>query len=500
MKKGISIILSAILLFSTAVLLPAQKGLSVSAGAAVTGFSDRMTVGIKGSYYANINDAIKRINNIRYEACKEGVRNPSNPSKKLSLSDYHEIKWSAALERVARLRATESILFISHTRPNGEMCFTLDDDEVGSMYEVLAWNYSKDMVQGLNQFYEEKKDWVNQTAGVTGHYEAMIDPECYYVGLGGFYSDDCGYYRSCLCGRFAPNYSDVDETRGKATGVITVPVEVQTSIIKNPHIRSLTQSSFTVSAGSKIKLEFAANDGNSYNNLIFTENVIWSSSDPSVAFVDNTGTVNAMAGGTATIKAVTDNGYQASTKVTVKIAAPKISKIENTTDGVKVTWNKVAGAEKYRLYRKTGSGLWQKVGDTTSLSGLNKAVKSGTKYTYTVRCISKDAKSFTSDYDKTGKSITYIAAPKITTLENTASGVKITWSKVTGAAKYRLFRKTGSDGWKKVGDTTSTSCVNKVPNIPTRSAASLRTASLSQALITHRDGANSSSRPRRSPP
>ena len=114
------------------------------------------------------------------------------------------------------------------------------------------------------------------------------------------------------------------------------------------------------------------------------------------------------------------------------LATPKISKAESVYGGVKLTWNKVNGAAKYRVYYK-GSKGWTKMVDTTSTSYIDKDVSSGRNYTYTVRCISADGKSFTSGYDSKGTTVKYIAAPEISKLENVNGGVKITWNKVNGA-------------------------------------------------------------------
>ncbi len=146
------------------------------------------------------------------------------------------------------------------------------------------------------------------------------------------------------------------------------------------------------------------------------------------------------------------------------LSTPKITSLSNDFDGIKT------GAAKYRVYRKTGSGSWTKLGDTTKTYWVNKAVRSGTKYTYTVRCVSKDGKSFTSGYDSKGKSITYIAAPKISKLQNISSGV-------TGAAKYRVYRKTGSGSWTKLGDTTKTYWVNKAVKSGTKYTYTVRCVS-----------------------
>ena len=141
------------------------------------------------------------------------------------------------------------------------------------------------------------------------------------------------------------------------------------------------------------------------------------------------------------------------------LATPKISKAESVYGGVKLTWNKVNGAAKYRVYYKGRKG-WTRMVDTTSTSYIDKDVSSGKNYTYTVRCISADGKSFTSGYDSKGKSVKYIAAPEISKLENVNGGVKISWGKVSGATKYRVYYK-GRKGWTRMVDTTSTSYIDK---------------------------------------
>ena len=141
------------------------------------------------------------------------------------------------------------------------------------------------------------------------------------------------------------------------------------------------------------------------------------------------------------------------------LATPKISKAESVYGGVKLTWNKVNGAAKYRVYYKGRKG-WTRMVDTTSTSYIDKDVSSGRNYTYTVRCISADGKSFTSGYDSKGTTVKYVAAPEISKLESVNGGVKISWGKVSGATKYRVYYK-GSKGWTKMVDTTSTSYIDK---------------------------------------
>ena len=153
------------------------------------------------------------------------------------------------------------------------------------------------------------------------------------------------------------------------------------------------------------------------------------------------------------------SGYDSKGKSVKYISAPKITKAESVDGGVKISWGKSNGAEKYRVYYK-GSKGWTRMVDTTSTSYIDKDVSSGKNYTYTVRCINSSATKFTSGYDSKGKSVKYISAPKITKAESVDGGVKISWGKSNGAEKYRVYYK-GSKGWTRMVDTTSTSYIDK---------------------------------------
>ncbi len=136
--------------------------------------------------------------------------------------------------------------------------------------------------------------------------------------------------------------------------------------------------------------------------------------------------------------------------------APTISKLENTTGGIKLSWNKITGVYGYRVYQKTSNG-WKRIKDTTSTSFTDSAVSANQTKTYTIRCIDKKGKTI-SGFNSKGWSKKYTAAtPKITKLKNTSKGVSVTWNKVTGVYGYRLYRKYAGGSWTRVKDTTSTS-------------------------------------------
>lgn len=137
------------------------------------------------------------------------------------------------------------------------------------------------------------------------------------------------------------------------------------------------------------------------------------------------------------------------------LSAPKFS-LSNAADGVKISWDKVNRAAKYRVYYY-GSRGWTRMVDTKETSYIDKDVSSNHTYTYTVRCINESGTAFTSDY-RAGKSIKYYAAPKLT-LSNAEDGVSIKWNAVSGASKYRVYYR-GRNGWTKLADTTGTSVLD----------------------------------------
>ena len=222
------------------------------------------------------------------------------------------------------------------------------------------------------------------------------------------------------------------------------------SLGKNPDSVKLNKTSATLFKGNKLTLSKTVTPANS--NQICT----WSSSNTKIATVSD-GVVTAKAAGTATITVKTSNGKSATCKVTVTstLPAPSVSSLTNTAGGIKLSWKKIDGAYGYRVYQKTSNG-WKRIKDTTATSYTDSAVSVNQTKTYTMRCIDKNGKTI-SGYNSKGWSKKYTpVAPTISKLENTTSGIKLSWNKITGVYGYRVYQKT-SNGWKRIKDTTSTS-------------------------------------------
>ena len=128
-------------------------------------------------------------------------------------------------------------------------------------------------------------------------------------------------------------------------------------------------------------------------------------------------------------------------KLSGQLDMPKLTKITAHNDGaITVTWGKVSGAYKYRVFRKLPDGKWKRMKDTTATSFKDTTCVGGTKYTYTVRCINK-AGDYVSPYDAKGISAT---AKRVSfTVQTTRTNVPIR----SGAGdKYEITGRIVSKG------------------------------------------------------
>ncbi len=130
----------------------------------------------------------------------------------------------------------------------------------------------------------------------------------------------------------------------------------------------------------------------------------------------------------------------------LKCSRTQVEKVTNGSKGVKVTWNKVSGADCYRVYRKTKNGEWKYLDSTKKTSFIDDTAKSGTKYYYSVRVKNEAGLSARSN----ALSRYYLEDPLLKSVTSTKSGVSVKWSKVTGAEGYIVYRKTGSGSYKRI--------------------------------------------------
>lgn len=265
--------------------------------------SGNILVGVSGSY-EQVSKAkiLKRINEIRKEACNKGYINPST-GKKLTSSDYVPIKWSSNLEWIAQLRAAECTVNESHARPNGLSCFSIRHGNEQSWAENLAWNYSG-LMAGIEQWYSEKNDWVTQNqSAVTGHYTSLINPNYKYIGLGSFVRSTGGWHG--VAGEFSSsNTGSVSQSKVKGSYVQTMEVgkkNVQKLSLSAPSSIKVKKTK-TLSISCKVAYPGIMGGTNTTTAKIL-KGVTWSSSKPSVLSINSKGKITAKKAGRATITA-----------------------------------------------------------------------------------------------------------------------------------------------------------------------------------------------------
>ena len=145
-------------------------------------------------------------------------------------------------------------------------------------------------------------------------------------------------------------------------------------------------------------------------------------------------------------------------------AAPRVT-IGNSSDSgkPKLTWAAVDGAAKYEIYRSTQQSTgFTLLGTTTSTSYVNTGAAVGKTYYYKVRALNVDgaAGAYSSTVSGAAKAVAP-AAPTVTMTYSDSGKPKLTWSAVSGAASYRVYRsESRGTGYSLLGTTTSTSYVN----------------------------------------
>ena len=289
-------------------------------------------MGLPGEYIADQQAVLDRINEIRREACEQGINNPET-GRPLTMDDYVPLKWSHELEEIARIRAAETSMTADHKRTNGGSWQSVDS-EYTYVGECAAWNFSSSATSGIDQWYSEKEDWLNGDEDGSGHYTTLIRPDMRYVGGGTFYST-CTEYPNTTLVEFYSTFagSGLDESFVDTTGECIQKLEVSEGKLQgDPYIMG-TLSGVKGDDRPLFLMSSAAYSG-AFNaktkDLLFVNDVNWSSSDSGIASVSSDGTVTAGKCGSATITALAGNGSSDTAEFTVDHVLQKVPAVEAT--------------------------------------------------------------------------------------------------------------------------------------------------------------------------
>ena len=167
-------------------------------------------------------------------------------------------------------------------------------------------------------------------------------------------------------------------------------------------------------------------------------------------------------------------------------AAPKVS-VSLYDHRVSLTWKKVAGADKYIVYRREyqpevkGWSDWTRIEDNLTKSGSydngyysvdkyndinsysDRSTKTGVWYIYTVRAANEGGRG---PYIPTEK-LYFLAAPELTSLEYNNKAITFKWEKVQGATGYIVYRRDLSswNEWEKIATTKNTTYIDKSADV-----------------------------------
>lgn len=154
----------------------------------------------------------------------------------------------------------------------------------------------------------------------------------------------------------------------------------------------------------------------------------------------------------------TKSDYSTVVYRTCDCAAPVVKGGNNASTGkVTLTWDKVSGAKEYVVYRANYSnGTYTKMFTTKNTSYTNTTANAGYTYYYKVKAISYKTAYADSAMSNMVTRTCDCAAPAVKIALNSDGHPKLTWDKVTGAEKYRVYRSTDGKNFSYYYTATAT--------------------------------------------
>ena len=365
-----------------------------------------------------------------------------NDAEKIVLTDLEKLSYDYALEQIAMRRAAELVLSFSHTRPDGTSCFSATYEGVSSWAENIAYGYPSAQ-SAFIAWSEEDYPYAGQ-----GHRRNMLDSDriaigiaCFYYGGRYYWVQEFGFTNSGIADPLPGAATGSGLSAPKLSSVTNVSGGVQIQWNPVPGADSYRVFYKTGDAGWK-------KAGDSYYNSF-----LWTGAKPGTTY---SFTVRCLDSSGSYASSYDKTGLSVTTPAaSTALAAPTVS-VSHAPTGIKVSWNKVSGAAKYKVYYKEAGGSWKAIGSTTATSYTFTAKRGvgGTKYQFAVRCVDSQ-KNLISTYEAS-ESIQFIGIPQVT-VKNVSNGIQVSWNKVSGAAKYKVYYKEAGGSWKAIGSTTATS-------------------------------------------
>ncbi len=144
----------------------------------------------------------------------------------------------------------------------------------------------------------------------------------------------------------------------------------------------------------------------------------------------------------------------------VKLSAPTMKDVVvNSNGSFKLSWNSVAGADKYELYIEQADGSYKLMKTTTATSFTTAFATYGKQYSYKAKAINSKNKVY-SDFSNVVSATNKVKLSSPTmknVVVNSNGSFKLSWNSVAGADKYELYIKQADGSYKLMKTTTATS-------------------------------------------
>ncbi len=244
--------------------------------------------------------------------------------------------------------------------------------------------------------------------------------------------------------------TETETYKGAVKEVEVVIAKAKPQITTKDVTLKYNQSSFQMSVTTDMEIKD--------ENVQFS----WTSLHPEIASVTAQGVVTIKQMGTAVFR-VSSNAtdyYEAASKdvkvtITSSFGKPVIKSSRILSNGLKIAWDPIAGAEGYEVHRKDSKG-WKIVSDirdpqTTSYTDTKVTV--GKTYYYRIKVYSAGGLDLSewSGYKK----MAYILPPSVS-VSGTSSGLQIKWNKSAGAEGYYVYRRENDEKtWSRRAKLTS---------------------------------------------
>lgn len=383
-------------------------------------------------------------------------------SEKVYYTDLDELVYDYDLEQIAMQRAAEIALSYSHTRPNGESCFSLYTF-YNSAGENIAAGYTT--ASEVFEAWQETNDDYNGQ----GHRRNMLYSSFTTIGIGHAYFNGTHYWVQ----EFRNPASDADFTTAVDTET-TVPVDIllsdaEVSVTSNP-------DSIKIPVNETVDLPLLdttiqmSNAWPSRTSTVSTD-YVWSVEDEQYAEISGN-TVKGITQGTTTLTTTTlGKTISIPLTITCNHTYDEGTITQNptcTTDGVKTYTCSLCGSSYTEDIPAVGHSygepefVWADDYSCTAIftclegddeQHINCTVTSETTPATAVadgKTVYTAAVSFNDNEYTDSKTViipaTALDTPVISSVYSTVqTSVKVTWSKIEEADGYELWRSTTPD-------------------------------------------------------